>query len=470
MVGTARKVGVTALVVVLAGAAYTTADAYDMVPGLITLAPETTPAAPPPQVPGASTVGSGAQVLPVVDPATPMPDAAQVDALVSALVADPRLGPSVGVVVADDLTGEVLGSHAAGAPRTPASTVKLVTAVAALAELGADRTFDTRVIQGPGDLIVLVGGGDMMLAAGAGDAEAVNGRAGLADLAAQVALQLRLSGRDTVTLAVDDTLFTGPALAPGWDPADVNIGYVAPVSPLAVDIAKMSAGEYPPRYPDPAMNTAGEFAGRLAEVGITVTGSPTRAAGVTGDELGVVSSAPLSAIVQYFLDVSDNTITEVVAHMVALELGLPGSFEGATSAVLRAVDSLGVDTTGAVLADASGLAEGSALPPQLLLGLLDLVTDPAHPELREVGTGMPIGGLTGTLTNRFTSGPGTGLVRAKTGSLASVTSLAGTVLNADGRQLLFVVMADQTGAVGQYEPRAAIDDFVTQLAGCGCRG
>lgn len=470
MAGVARTVGVTALVVVLAGAAYTTADAYDLVPGLITLAPETAPAAPPPQAPGASTVGSGVQVLPALDPAAPMPDAAQVDALVSALVADPRLGPSVGVVVADDLTGTVLASHAADAPRTPASTVKLVTGVAALAELGADRTFDTRVVQGPGDQIVLVGGGDMMLAAGAGDAAAVNGRAGLADLAAQVALKLRLVGRDTVTLAVDDSLFTGPALAPGWDPTDVNIGYVAPVSPLAVDIAKMSDREYPPRYPDPAMHAAGEFAGRLADVGITVTGSPTRVAGVTGDELGVVSSAPLSAIVQYFLDVSDNTITEVVAHMVALELGLPGSFEGATSAVLRTVGSLGADTTGVVLADASGLAEGSVLPPQLLLGLLELVTDPAHPELREVGTGMPIGGLTGTLDDRFTSGDATGLVRAKTGSLASVTSLAGTLLTADGRQLLFVVMADQTGAVGQYQPRAAIDDFVTQLAGCGCRG
>jgi D-alanyl-D-alanine carboxypeptidase/D-alanyl-D-alanine-endopeptidase (penicillin-binding protein 4) len=156
--------------------------------------------------------------------------------------------------------------------------------------------------------------------------------------------------------------------------------------------------------------------------------------------------------------------------MVALDLGLPGSFEGATQAVLRTVQTRGVDTAGAVLADASGLAEGSALPPDLLLGLLRLVVDPAHPELREVGTGMPIGGLTGTLADRFTSGAATGLVRAKTGSLASVTSLAGQVLDADGRMLLFVLMADQTGAVGQYQPRQALDGFVSQLAACGCRG
>jgi D-alanyl-D-alanine carboxypeptidase/D-alanyl-D-alanine-endopeptidase (penicillin-binding protein 4) len=464
-------VGVTALVVVLAAGGYATADAYDVVPGVVTLAPEPAPAAPFPEAPAATTEPAGAQVLSELDAAVPAPGAAQVQALLQGLVTDPRLGPSVGAVVADALTGEVLAEHAADVARTPASTAKLVTGVAALTELGADRTFDTTVRQGAGDQIVLVGGGDMMLAAGVGDSDAVNGRAGLADLAAQVALQLRLVGRETVTLAVDDTLFSGPALAPGWDPADVAMGYVAPVSSVAVDIAKISAGEYPPRHADPAMNAATVLAARLAEVGITVTGTPTRVREpATGDVLGVVSSAPVAEVAHYFLDTSDNTITEVVARMVALDLGLPGSFEGATQAVLRTVQTRGVDTAGAVLADASGLAEGSALPPDLLLGLLRLVVDPAHPELREVGTGMPIGGLTGTLADRFTSGAATGLVRAKTGSLASVTSLAGQVLDADGRMLLFVLMADQTGAVGQYQPRQALDGFVSQLAACGCRG
>ncbi|WP_282946188.1 D-alanyl-D-alanine carboxypeptidase/D-alanyl-D-alanine endopeptidase [Cellulomonas endometrii] len=460
----------TALVAVLAAGGYATADAYDVVPGVVTLAPVPAPAAPFPEVPGAAADPAGAQVLADLDAAVPAPGGAQVQALVQALVTDPRVGPSAGVVVADGLTGEVLAQHAADAPRTPASTAKLVTGVAALTQLGADRTFDTTVRQGPGDQIVLVGGGDMMLAPGAGDEDAVNGRAGLADLAAQVALQLRLVGRDTVSLAVDDTLFSGPALAPGWDPADIAMGYVAPVSSVAVDIAKITAGEYPPRHADPAMNAATVLAARLAEVGITVTGTPARVREpATGDVLGVVSSAPVAEVAHYFLDTSDNTITEVVARMVALDLGLPGSFEGATQAVLRTVQTRGVDTAGAVLADASGLADGSALPPDLLLGLLRLVVDPAHPELREVGTGMPIGGLTGTLADRFTSGPATGLVRAKTGSLAGVTSLAGQVLDADGRMLLFVLMADQTGAVGQYQPRQALDGFVTQLAACGCR-
>jgi D-alanyl-D-alanine carboxypeptidase/D-alanyl-D-alanine-endopeptidase (penicillin-binding protein 4) len=467
---TGRTVGVTALVAVLAGGAYLTADAYDVVPGVVTLAPEPAPPEPFPTAPAAVAAGAGAAVLPVLDPAAPAPAAAQVQALVQAAATDPRLGPTVGVVVADALTGEVLGGHAADQPRTPASTAKLVTGVAALSRFPADRTFDTTVRQGPGDQVVLVGGGDMMLAAGAGDPHAVNGRAGLADLAAQVAARLRLTGQDTVSVAVDDTLFTGPATSPGWTPADLSNGFVAPVTPLAVDVAKISAGDYPPRHADPAVHAGGQLAARLTELGITVTGPVTRVREpAAGDVLATVSSAPVAEVTQYFLDTSDNTITEVVARMVALDLGLPGSFEGGTQAVLRTAAALGVDTTGAVLADASGLADGSALPPDLLLGLLRLVVDPAHPELREIGTGMPVAGLTGTLADRFGGSAGAGVVRAKTGSLAGVTSLAGTVLDADGRLLLFAVMADQTGAVGQYQPRAAIDAFVTGLATCGCR-
>ncbi|WHP19115.1 D-alanyl-D-alanine carboxypeptidase/D-alanyl-D-alanine-endopeptidase [Cellulomonas sp. ES6] len=466
-----RTVGTAALVVLIAGGAYATADAYDVVPGVVTLAPEVAPAAPFPTAPAAGAPATGAQVLADLDAAAPLPESATVQGMLDGLASDPRLGPSVGAVVADALTGEVLAEHRPGGARTPASTAKLVTGVAALTELGPDRTFDTTVRQGPGDLVVLTGGGDMMLAAGKGDPDAVNGRAGLADLADQVAAKLRLAGRDSATVALDTTLFSGPELAPGWDEADVSMGYVAPVAPLAVDVAKMSEGEYPPRYPDPALHAGRVFAQRLADAGITVTGDVTWVdASATGDVLGTVESAPVAEVAQYFLDTSDNTITEVVARMVAVELGLPGSFEGATKAVLRTASALGVDTSGAVLADASGLAEGSALPPRMLLGLLELVIDPAHPELREVGTGMPVGGLTGTLTHRFADGAATGLVRAKTGSLKNVTSLAGTVLDADGRLLLFVLMADRTGAVGQEQPRAALDGFVDGLAGCGCRG
>ncbi|WP_307490691.1 D-alanyl-D-alanine carboxypeptidase/D-alanyl-D-alanine-endopeptidase [Cellulomonas humilata] len=464
-----RVVATSALVLVLAGGAYVTADAYDVVPGMVTLEELPPEPLPFPTAPGAVDPADTVPALANLDPQAPVPATVNVQGLVDGLVADPRMGASVGVVVADQLTGDVLGAHLPEDGRTPASTAKLVTAVAALNALGPDVTLPTSVVRGSGASIVLVGGGDMMLAAGAGDPTAVVGHAGLADLAAQAAKELLLEGVTTVSLGFDDSLFSGPTLSPTWNPADVAAGFVAPVTALAVDTAKIRPGEYPPRYADPSLAAANTFAQRLEEVGIAVDGTPRRTTKPDGGrEIGVVRSATLDGIVHHFLDTSDNAITEVVSRLVAIDQGLPGSFEGGTTAVLHAVGVAGVDTAGAHLSDASGLGAGSVLPPDLLLGLLRLATDPAHGVLRDVATGMPIGGLTGTLSDRYTQSPARGLVRAKTGSLPHVTSLAGTVLDTDRRQLVFVVLADATPDGGQWGPRAAIDSFVTALSGCGC--
>jgi D-alanyl-D-alanine carboxypeptidase/D-alanyl-D-alanine-endopeptidase (penicillin-binding protein 4) len=469
MTTAARVAGTTMLVLVLAGGAYVTADAYDVVPGMVTLEAPPPEPAPFPTAPGAVEPVDVVPALAALDPQAPVPAAASVQALVDGLVADPRMGPSVGVVVADQLTGDVLGAHLAQDGRTPASTAKLVTAVAALSTLGPDVTLPTSVVRGPGSSIVLVGGGDMMLAPGAGDPAAVEGHAGLGDLATQTAKALQLEGVTTVSLGFDDSLFSAPTLSPTWNPADIAAGFVAPVTALAVDTAKITSGEYPPRYPDPSLAAAKTFAQRLTEAGITVDGTPRRTERPAGGrEIGVVQSAPLDGIVHHFLDTSDNTITELVARLVAIDAGLPATFDGGATAVLHAVAVAGVDTTGAQLSDASGLGAGSVLPPDLLLGLLRLATDPAHGVLRDVATGMPIGGLSGTLSDRYTQSPARGLVRAKTGSLPHVTSLAGTVLDADARQLVFVVLADATPDGGQGGPRAAIDSFVGALSGCGC--
>ena len=469
--GRAGRVGAAVgLVLALAGGGYVAADAYDVVPGLVTLDPV------PPPPPAFPTVAAAVEpppvepLLPASDPADPVPDPAQVLALAQALAADARMGTSTGIVVADVLTGEVLAEVDGATPRVPASTAKVLADLAAITALGPDRTFATTVVQPEPGRLVLVGGGDMMLSAGAGDPEAVNGRAGLVDLAASTLRQLRLAGVAQVTLGFDDSLFSGPGLNPGWKPSDVAAGYVASVAPLAVDIARTRDEPYPPRFADPAAHAAQTFAALLTAQGVTVTAPPARTGVEPGAlELARVESAPVRDIVRFAVQTSDNTITEVLGRMVAVERGLPGSFQGATSAVLAEVAAQGIDTTGAVLADCSGLADGSALPARLLADLLVLATDPAHVELLPVVLDLPISGWQGTLADRFRDGPARGLVRAKTGSLPGVTSLAGTVLTQDGRQLVFSVLASATPPGGQPGPRAAIDGFVQQLAACGCQ-
>ena len=470
----ARVVGATVLALVLGLGGYVAADAYDVVPGLVTLEPPAPEAAPFPIAPGAVEVTDVEPALGDLDAEALEPASEPVAALIDSLANDSRLGKgsATGVVVADQLTGEIIAERRSTTPREPASTAKLVTAVAALGTLDASTTLTTSVVRGSGDEIVLVGGGDMMLAPDAGDAAVVDGRAGLGDLARAAAKQLKLVGLTEVTLRVDDTLFTGPRTSPGWGDDDLANGYVAPVTALAVKIAATKDGvPYPPRYADPTMAAAKVFAQRLAEAGITVKGDPARSAAPAGATvLGSVSSAPLPELVHFFLEDSDNTITEVVSRIVALDQKLPASFEGGTQAVLRAVTRMGVDTQGAVLADASGLAEGSLLRPTTLLDLVQLVVDPAHPELRSIAAGMPVGGLTGTLGDRYLTSDARGMVRAKTGSLTGVKGLAGTLVDDNGRQLVFVVLVKHEKETGPYGPRQAIDEFVTKLHGCACAG
>ncbi|MEW5629237.1 D-alanyl-D-alanine carboxypeptidase, partial [Streptomyces hydrogenans] len=96
--------------------------------------------------------------------------------------------------------------------------------------------------------------------------------------------------------------------------------------------------------------------------------------------------------------------------------------------------------------------------------LLTRAADPAHPELRPLLTGLPVGGFTGTLAGRYGQAPaGAGLVRAKTGTLTGVNTLAGTVVTTDGRLLAFAFLAGRTPSPDLAQP--ALDRLSAALTG-----
>ncbi|NUP48869.1 MAG: D-alanyl-D-alanine carboxypeptidase/D-alanyl-D-alanine-endopeptidase [Catenulispora sp.] len=404
--------------------------------------------------------------------------AAELGAVLKPLAGAPGLGSHVGVAVADPAGSALLFDDHAADAFAPASTNKVVTAVAALAALGPDKRFQTRVVQAApssaGPAIVLVGGGDPTLSSQRPPADPAWRPASLDDLAAATAGALLAKGVNSVTLGYDASLFAGPALNPTWS-AGYTDGNVAPVTALMADEGRSRpAEELSPRVADPAATAATVFAARLAAHGVQVAGKPSAAPGAgTGDQLAAVSSARLADLVEHMLTVSDNDLAEALIRQVALAGGQPATFAGGVAAVRDQLTKLGVDLTGLQTLDGSGLSREDRISPALLVRVLSAAAADSHPDLRAALTGLPVAGLTGTLAEdgRYTtaqSSAGAGLVRAKTGSLTGVVTLAGLVRDGDGELLVFALMADQTPDIAAA--RAAVDRMATTLAGCGCGG
>jgi len=388
-------------------------------------------------------------------------DPAKLRAAVEAELSDSALG-RVGFAATGLDGGEVAVD--ADTAYTPASTTKLLIAFAALATIDPQTRFTTKVIRSA-DGIVLAGGGDPYLSTK--PARAANDRVfrgDLTTLARRTATKLKASGATTVRLGYDASLFVGPDASPAWEPDYVSANIVTPVSALWVDRGITNGI----RDPDPAADAARTFADLLGDQGITVTGRPAAAVADAGAEVvGAVRSAPLAQIVETLLRISDNEAAEVVLRHVALAGGMKSDFDGGAAAVRAALDAAGVPTGGLVLNDGSGLSRKNRISPLTLLGVLR----EARSSERTSGllADLPVGGFTGTLVNRFAQlTPARGTVRAKTGTLTGIHSLAGYATDADGRPVLFAVMADRADKDMPLQAQAALDRAAAAIATCTC--
>lgn len=382
------------------------------------------------------------------------------------LLDDPALGGERSASVVDVTTGQqVFGTGAKGSV-VPASTIKLATGAAALSALGPDYRIKTTVVQDGGDSgrVVLVGGGDPTLTARG--AKGDESPASLRRLADDTARALKKRGTASVRLGYDTSLYSGPELHPIGPNENIS-----PVTALMADEGRLDDSDHGPaaRSEDPAADAAGTFASMLRDRGVEVTGEPkNQTAGKRPRPLATVRSQPLSALVERMLTNSDNDIAEALARQTAVASGRTASFGGAAKAVTARLKKLGLPVSGARIADGSGLDRDDRVSAALLARVLVRAADIGHPELRPLLTGLPVAGFSGTLRTRYDADTvGRGVVRAKTGTLTGVNTLAGSVVDADGRLLVFAFMTngttDPTGA------QRALDTMASALANCGCR-
>jgi serine-type D-Ala-D-Ala carboxypeptidase/endopeptidase (penicillin-binding protein 4) len=393
-----------------------------------------------------------------------------VAAALAQAVAAPALGGRLLAQVVDGTTGTALYSHLAPTPAAPASTGKLLTAAALLAVRAPTDRLTTHVVAGAAGTVVLVGGGDPTLTgAPAGQPGAYAGAARISDLAAQVGRALASAHQTVQRIVVDDSLFAGPTISPDWAAEDVPSDYAGAITAVMADGGRAAPTDGI-RSAEPDLAAGTELAAALKVPAAQVARGKAPAAAKV---LATVQSPPLSDLVGQMLQTSDNVIAEVLARQVAVASAKPASFIGAAAAIRAALVKLGVDP-GAGMRDGSGLAADDRVSPAALAGVLRLVVGSEHPVLHDIVTGLPVAAWSGTLANRYLPGSagarGAGVVRAKTGTLTAVSSLAGIVHDADGRLITFALVADQVppGGEATRAAEAALDRIAAVLAACGC--
>jgi D-alanyl-D-alanine carboxypeptidase/D-alanyl-D-alanine-endopeptidase (penicillin-binding protein 4) len=124
------------------------------------------------------------------------------------------------------------------------------------------------------------------------------------------------------------------------------------------------------------------------------------------------------------------------------------------------IDSVRIDSTEFSLRDASGLSSANLVTSNAFTRLLRFIR--AHPGYATFAAGLPQAGGVGSLRTRFVDTPLAGRVRAKTGSITGVNTLAGYIERPDGKTLTFAVQANHH-ALKSREILAAIDSVVVEM-------
>ena len=367
-----------------------------------------------------------------LEPATPSPiDDASLRHTLSTLAENPGLGVFHGHVTrAHD--GAVVFDRASGEALQPASVTKVLTAAAALLSLGPQDRITTEVVRGadPG-AVTIKAAGDVWL-----DADALD------ELAEQIG--------QADAVFIDTSAWDGMAeMLPGWNPLDVDGGYVAPLQPAMLSGGRLdgeTTGDVP-RSHTPALDVAQALADRVGAQ--TVGIGPAE-----GEVVAAVESPTLVERLDLMMKHSDNVYAEAIGREVALARGT----KDAPGATLSVLEERGFNTAGVVLRDNSGLSTEDRIAPKLLDELLHDAT--VKPELRPLLSTLPVAAGEGTLLDRFADLPGRGWVRAKTGTLDGTASLAGTVTSVNGNVYTFALICNDADVLAA---RRAMDEFTSAL-------
>jgi serine-type D-Ala-D-Ala carboxypeptidase/endopeptidase (penicillin-binding protein 4) len=366
-------------------------------------------------------------------------------------------GASIGVFIKSLKTGEVLYLRNVYQPLMPASIMKILTAEAALLYLGSDYRFSTQLLTDAsgvkngvlqGNLYIVLSGDPTLVYS---DLNELMG-----------SLQDRGITAISGHVYIDNTAYDQHFYGPGWINKDKAFCYGAPISasiinhncpPVSVHVTReagrkkkvMTVNFYSDAIANGVVTDIPEynralFKSILNKLGVEVYGSVTFGPAPRSLSLiAVHNSDPLPELVKDMLKKSDNVIAGALFKKLGqLYTNRPGSWENGGLAVSQILASqAGVKTTGMRLMDGSGLSVNNLATPAQFMQVLQFAYRNSKTSDHFISA-LPISGVDGTLKRRMGNIPRR--IRAKTGTISGVVSLAGYATSYNKEDLAFVIM------------------------------
>ena len=176
-------------------------------------------------------------------------------------------------------------------------------------------------------------------------------------------------------------------------------------------------------------------------------------------------SAPLSYVIREMNKQSDNYLAESVLKTLGAETRAtpgPAAWSDGLAAVRAYMSKIGLPAGSYKQDNGSGLYGATEVSAKQLVTLLRA----AHEDFRigpDLVASLPVGGLDGTLAKRWHGHPAAGRVRAKTGTLDKVTTLAGYVAVDGDHELAFAILVNDIPAGQRNASRAMADEMVDAM-------
>lgn len=201
----------------------------------------------------------------------------------------------------------------------------------------------------------------------------------------------------------------------------------------------------------------------LRQAGVSINGQTKIVfTPLTGTELYEHISAPLSVILKELNTYSNNMMAETILKTIAAErLGGAGSHVKGLRLVREFLRLSGVNLQGVVLVDGSGLSRKNRMTTRTITDLLTKMYSrfDIGPDFM---SSLRVMGANGVLSRRLTKSPARGKVRAKTGTLRGVSTLAGYIENQTGQKFAFALFLNNNRC-GYYGADKIEDSIIAAI-------